>query len=142
MGDKGHSDQGAVIGRRVDSNAELLYRLEHDGAHHLVRATITGCWVGKDLERYADDLRPMMAICRSRYGMAKLLVDRLGAPVQSQAVHNRLIQLMPTYLRDTDALAMVVSSALVRMQAKRVLILSRSDIFLDEGEALAWLATF
>lgn len=118
------------------------YRIEHHPALGIVRVTASGLLSESDLEAYVASVRPALEANRRRYGIAKLLLDRRYAPVQPPLIHALLRELMPSYLHVDDALAYLVASALVSIQIKRVLVLARSEIFLEERDALAWLARF
>ncbi|PZU05966.1 hypothetical protein [Sphingomonas sp.] len=115
------------------------FRIECERDLRIVRASVFSHWSEADLERYVQTVDPILKKQRGRHGVARLLVDRRLAPVQSQAIHEKLRTAALLYLHPKDALALLVDKALVRLQLKRGIGQARTELFTEEPAAMEWL---
>lgn len=118
-----------------------MHIIEVDTAAHLLRIKLTSFWTQETFDAFESELGALLRQLGWKPGSYDCLLDVRERGVQSQ-------QMSDTVHRSRHAqekalqprrFAILVSSALVRMQAARVNP-STSTIFVDEGEALEWLA--
>jgi hypothetical protein len=105
----------------------------------IVKVVILTCWSEADFQAYSAKLLPAIEENRRLHSRARLLIDRRNAPVQSQAVHLQIRNLMETSFQESDAVALLISAALVNLQSQRIALRARGRIFRDEESAVAWL---
>jgi hypothetical protein len=119
----------------------MPFELILDRKRCLLRIKLRGFWDDATMSAYEreyraafielDSLRPRQTYC---------IVDCSEYPVQSQEIsrgHDELVAWLGP--READRAALIVSNALVRMQASRGLS-DRMAVFLSEAEAMEWLA--
>lgn len=92
-------------------------------------------------EVYEFEAKLTEACRKSRmiFGRARILVDGTDATVQTQEVMNAFLELETFVTGAQDRHALVLPSALARMQAARSLHNERERAFPSKEEALAWL---
>lgn len=116
-----------------------MLKLFVDEKARILRADIKDVLTVSEAEKFKADLTIASVDARRRFGRFILVADTLGAPVQPQEVIMALPT--PTVLikAPEDRWAVVVSSALARMQAERLLSHPQAKAFLAVPEAEQWV---
>lgn len=118
------------------------YRLELDEATGFVWGRGRGFWSLADGEDYFRKVKPLVDESRKRLGAARVLIDGRGTPAQTPEVAERFEQISLSLYRPEDRVAIVVDSALFKMQLSRVRVGAKSpQVFLSPDEAETWLKT-
>lgn len=118
------------------------YTLKFDAERCFLRVTISGHWLLDDLAAYdkaqRDELERLAAL---GFGPLKtgILIDARGQGPQSQDVVAALGVIFQAPIYRARQVAVLQSSALLAMQARRVDAQSR--VFTNEDEAIAWLTS-
>lgn len=116
--------------------------MQIDEANELVRTQTRGSWTLDETEDYIGELTELVDECRRRFGRARVLVDRRGAPDESEAITDRLVEADATMFTDTDRLAVVVDSSLVKSRMRRRFTHTGSQAFLSHMAAELWLTAW
>ena len=120
-----------------------MYRLEFDPERDLITATLSGFWASETVAAYAADLTALLRRAGAPDRRIRLLGCSAAMPVQSaetSAAFGKFSAELNVVC--TGPIAIIVGSALNRIQASRVLAHERVRVFLDESEALDWLMSF
>ncbi|MHA6723923.1 hypothetical protein [Sphingomonas sp. RS2018] len=106
-----------------------------------MRIEVHGFWPTDAIPSYLAELRRQTdALQVACGGCRRILVDMSDYPIQSQAVaeaHANIIAHGKTAMKAFTAV--VMTSALSRLQAKRMAQLAGHELFDDEASARAWL---
>ncbi len=107
----------------------------------IIRSVSTGMTPPEELEVYVQELRRLRDRERARTGLFLHLVDAREGAVQSQWASERLSKHTASDggLVDHDKTAVVVNSAIVKMQVARLTGHTQYATFTDMDEAIAWL---
>lgn len=94
-----------------------------------------------EMETYIGDVQRLRQRQRVQAGRFLHLVDVREGSVQSQITSDKLSQLLQsdTGISDTDKTAMVLNSAMLKMQVTRLTPHLPYAMFTDFDEAVAWL---
>jgi len=115
-----------------------MYVLTLDEDEKLVRVHIEGVLTAIEARRFNTELAQMAVIARNRFGSFRFIADTAKAPVQPQEV----IENLPTpgqLISDPgDRWAVIVSSALAKLQANRILAHPQAQAFLSASAAETW----
>lgn len=115
-----------------------MYHLEYDRSAHLLTSTQKGVLTTELATAYALDLQREMMAGLARSPDLRILIDASESQVQpgaSFAALSRLGGVFPNPPRT----AVVVSSALAKMQAVRGILSPSVQTFTTKAEALDWL---
>jgi len=116
-----------------------MYKIRFDEASGILICNNGGFWTIETAACFFDDLNTAILEALKRSGQARLLIDNSDFPVQSQEV----IELMAERTERMGALrartAIVMTRALAKIQAKRIINNPDVAIFEDSGAAKAWL---
>lgn len=113
-------------------------RADADGT--LLDIELRGFWDASTVERFAGAVAMALQTMKSagcRPGDQVTLVDNARLNIQSQDVVHRFEELIERRLNTSRRTAVIVSSALLKMQAKRVG--PSHQFFEDRDAALRWL---
>ena len=117
-----------------------MYRIESDFAHRRLVMLLEGFWDPDLITRFAADLSTEASKIRSRCPDFSSLCDASQLQVQSANViegFNAIVDLGPKMT--TGRSAIVVGSALLKLQAERVFKGTRARVFTDRHAAEDWL---
>lgn len=119
------------------------FAIEVDGARTEIRAVLSGFWTLEIAERYEQERHSVFEKATrggARSDTLVSLTDVSAMVPQSQDVISVMKRISTTYAGRTRRSAIVVSSALTRMQASRVAMTDdTARVFSDFGEAEDWL---
>lgn len=109
----------------------------------IIHSVSRGMTSPEELEVYVLELRRLRQRQRARNGRFLHLVDAREGAVASQWAGERLTKHISSDgdLQDQDKTAVVVNSAIVKMQVARLTPQAQYATFTDMKEALAWLHT-
>ena len=115
-----------------------MYSVEIDEQRNLLRLTLRGFWTAETLRAFTAELMPIIAARIVAKGNVDALIDCREFAVQSpeQAAGFQKLFIQPG---DIVRRAVIMPSALGRMQAERALGPNMLRYFSTEQEAIAWL---
>ncbi len=117
-----------------------MYSVTIEPAHRLLRIRVDGFWSMEVMTAYVAELRQQSDALRNAGGCERILVDMSDYPIQSRAVADGHAQIIARAKAMTNTrTALVMKSALSRLQAMRVADLAGDQLFEDEASARAWL---
>ena len=97
-----------------------------------------GFWSVEAIQQSGDAILGVMQRCRREFGNIAMLVVTDAPLVQTAEVLEATKRRMQAW-GPNDRMAIVMSSALVNLQANRFLASDKCRIFASENEAVAWL---
>lgn len=106
----------------------------------MMRIEVHGFWTLDTMRAYVAELGGKARALREAGGCHRILVDMSDYPIQSQAIaeaHASIINHGKTELGAVTAV--VMKSALSKLQAKRMAKLAGHELFDDEPAAREWL---
>ena len=98
-----------------------------------------GFWTDEMVDDHFRQLRRIAATARRSVGDVRVLVDLRGAAVQSPSVAARIKQETRQVWTDRDRIAVVLQSALAKLQIDRVVDNGNHASFVAIEDARAWL---
>lgn len=116
-----------------------MFAFEYDQATGIVRCHSNRFLSVGDLEAHARQVKDTVDRAKRELGYVHLLVIATEAKVQSSAVMDQVVRMQDGFMTARDRMAMVVTSALVRLQVARTIASDRVRTFQTEADALAWL---
>jgi len=116
-----------------------MFKIVFDDAKGIVRTTVEGFWTLADVDSCATEMRPYLVAARRTAKRVLVLCDARNFPVQSLQVAAAFRDMELNMGAMRDRLAMVVSSALLKMQGQRSFDASPTAYFCSMDEAEAWL---
>jgi hypothetical protein len=117
-----------------------VYDLHFDPGERVLYIRMHGFWSAELLARFGAEVFAAGARIREQHDGFAILTDARACPVQSGEVAAGLHDLsLRSAAMNPAPIATVVSSALVALQGRRVLTPSNYRVFVDYGEALAWI---
>ena len=127
----------------VADGGEPPFAIDIDVAQRFVRLTLVGMWTLAIVDAYVDALTQAFkdaATAGAAPGALRTLVDLRRHGIQQRDVAQEIEARLAQGAAQVQRLAVLVSgSALHAMQARRAGSLIQARVFVDEGEALAWL---
>jgi hypothetical protein len=117
-----------------------MFTVTNEPEHRLMRIEVHGFWTPDTMRAYLTELGAKASALGSIGGCRRILVDMSDYPIQSQAIaegHARIIAHGKTEMRAKTAV--VMTSALSKLQAKRMARLAGQELFDDEPAARHWL---
>lgn len=117
-----------------------MYEISLDRDCKLLRVAFKGLWDIQTLDRYEAERETAVRGAGWRSGEYDYLLDLRDHPVQPRDVAARGDEHYRTFQPRPRKLAMIVTSALARMQVTRVVKGTHERFFDDDKAALAWLA--
>lgn len=121
-------------------NSTTPFAIHVDWSRRIIRMTIRGYWDQPTLAAFTRALEAEEGRLRPEAGEFAYLCDARALKIQSKDVGTLWTSFLT--LRNPRGLrtAVVVSSALSRLQIERVAGTSNRRVFVELGEALDWLA--
>lgn len=116
-----------------------MFNFAFEPATGILRIHVTGSWTLPEVERYAQEAGVQFAKARQHAGTLRLLIDLSRTEILSQAIIDPLAKAGMQYARPDDQVALVVSSALMKLQMKRMIGDAPTPIFISDEEAASWL---
>ena len=102
--------------------------------------TTQGFWTKADAFMFYPLLATVAGMSRARHGHALLLFDASNAVVQDGSLIQAAAPDRETALRETDRIALVAGSSLLKMQIKRNnAAIPTTEYFISRSEADLWL---
>lgn len=118
-----------------------MFELTADHQLRMLRIVLRGFWTEADMARYDFEVGRSMAELRNSGGCRSILIDMVDFPIQTQAIAEAHAAKLRMVKQTTDIrVALIMPSALSRIQAARVASDTGHKTFGTEGEAMAWLA--
>lgn len=114
------------------------YSLTFDTGRGIIRHRNIGFWTADEVESFFPIFRDLAAECRRRFGRVLMLCDLVDAPVQGKSIAEALAGLGSVF-GPGDKVAVSVTSAVARMQMRRVGSADGMTYFTSDAEAVAWL---
>lgn len=117
-----------------------MYNINVDTETDLIIIELEGFWTESDFEKFIVDQHEALSKLECRIGKHRLLCDLSKLNVVAQDVAARIsTDLNSQGPRDAEWIAIVVSSALLKLQMQRLLMRSNAKIFDDVASAKEWL---
>lgn len=117
-----------------------MYDISLDRNRRLLRAVFTGLWDIQTLNRYEVEREAAVRGAGWRSGEYDYLLDLRDHPVQTQDVAAKGDEYYRSFQPRPRKLALIITSALARMQVTRVVKGTQERFFDNEKAALDWLA--
>lgn len=118
-----------------------MFEVTADHQSRMLRIVLRGFWSDADMARYNVEVGRTMAELRNTGGCRTILIDMVDFPIQTQAIAEAHAAKLRVVKQTTDIrVALIMPSALSRIQAARVASDTGHRTFASEGEAMAWLA--
>ncbi|MCE7798188.1 hypothetical protein LWE61_16735 [Sphingobium sufflavum] len=97
-----------------------MLTLHYDERTGIIRRTAQGLASPAEFDAHLRNLEPMLARSRARHGKALHLIDAGASPVQVKESFDHMAGKIQDTVAQQDCSAIVMQSALARMQAKRL----------------------
>lgn len=136
------SGPDAAFSFRRPGEPQEIFRIGFDPAANLIRAYAGGCWSVDETHRYIGALTRFVHGHRSRSGVARVLLDRRDILTQSPEVADLLARANGAIFRDSDKIALVVSSSIAKSSLRQRMPHPGSKAFLSIEAAEVWLGAF
>lgn len=117
-----------------------MYEINTDPAQKLLMIKVRGFWTGNTMATYRSEVGQQASTLRQAGGCKRILVDMSNYPIQSRAIADGHAAAL-RFARETlgARAAIVMTSALSKLQATRVATSSGHRIFSDSVTAMSWL---
>ena len=112
------------------------FRIQREPEAGLIRIRLSGFWDQATVTEFETSLRQVL---RSHTTDRLVLIDARKHDVQSREVMDRFKQVTAQVRRPGTRVAVLVGSALGKMQAQRIDPQASHRVFTSESESLAWL---
>lgn len=119
-----------------------MFEITIDLQLRLLRIVMRGFWDAAVMADYSTVVRHRMGDLLRTGGCRYILIDMVGFPIQSQEVaegHAAFLRIVKN--RGDTRVALVMQSALSKLQAARVASDTGHATFRTEEEAMAWLVS-
>ena len=117
-----------------------MFTVTIDPAYRLMRIEVHGFWTLDTMRAYVAELSGKARALEERGGRRRILVDMSDYPIQSQAIAEAHASIINHGKTEMGAVtAVVMKSALSKLQAKRMARLAGHELFDDEPAAREWL---
>jgi len=117
-----------------------MFDVTVDPALRLMRITMRGFWSAMTMAEYSSVVRRKMGMMLSGRGCRYILIDMIDFPIQSKEIaegHAAFLRIVSE--RGGTRVALVMQSALSKLQAARVASDTGHATFDSEEAAIAWL---
>ena len=116
------------------------FKVEWDERRGSGVLTVQGFWTLADAAKFYPLLGSLVAMSRARHGHALILFDASNAVVQNGSLMQAASEKRDSDLRETDRVALVAGSSLLKMQIKRSnAALAATEYFISRSAADTWL---
>ncbi len=117
-----------------------MFEITTDPPRRFLRIAMRGFWDAGTMTAYSKAVRTALGTLQQGGGCGFILIDMLDYPIQSKAVaEGHADNLRIVKARGAARVALVMQSALSRLQAARVAADTGHATFPSEDAALAWL---
>ncbi len=116
-----------------------MFKFEIDEQDQILRVKTAGFWSLDEADQFIAEFGRVLEGFRRRFGQANILMDARESAVQSPETAQRLQSLRELFPLSGDKFAMVVGSALKKMQVSRGFSTEDSLAFLSIEDAESWL---
>jgi hypothetical protein len=117
-----------------------MFEVTADPKRQLLRIVMRGFWDAETITAYSAAMRRTMGDLQRTAGCRRILIDMVDFAIQSKEVAaGHAAYLRAVRDRSEARVALVMQSALSRLQAARVASDTGHSTFATEAEALAWL---
>lgn len=117
-----------------------MFIVTTEPAYQLMRIEVQGFWTRETMRAYVAELGKRTKTLDSCGGCRRILVNMSAYPIQAPDIaqgHVRIVLHGKTEMK--AATAVVMTSALSKLQAKRMANLAGHELFNDESTARTWL---
>jgi hypothetical protein len=119
-----------------------MYSITVDVENDLIAIELEGFWTESDFEQFMVDEHAALNRLQCQIGKHILLCDLTKLNVVAQDVGTRIAtDLNSQGPRDAEWIAIIIKSALLKLQMQRLLTRSNAHIFEDVKSAREWLLT-
>lgn len=119
-----------------------MFEVTHDQRLGMLRVTLRGFWNGATMAGYTQAVQRCMADLRRTGGCKYVLINMIDFPIQSTQIADAHAANLRNVKRIAGVrVALVMQSALSRLQASRVAADTGHRTFATEDAALDWLLT-
>ncbi|MGC5799530.1 hypothetical protein [Sphingomonas sp. NFX23] len=117
-----------------------MYEISSDPARQLLIVRVSGFWTREIMATYRAEVGQQASVLRQAGGCKRILVDMSHYPIQSGDIADGHAAAL-RFARETlgARAAIVMTSALSRLQATRVATSSGHRLFNDDVAAMTWL---
>jgi hypothetical protein len=117
-----------------------MYTITIESEHRLMRIEVSGFWSSDVFPGYLAELRRHVEALAPSGGCRRILVDMSRYPIQPKDVAQAHANIIAHGKSEMKACtAVVMSSVLSKLQAKRMANLAGRELFDDEPSARHWL---
>lgn len=117
-----------------------MFTVTIEPAHQLMRIEVRGFWTPDTMRAYVGELGTKAGALGLSGGCRRILVDMSDYPIQAQAIAEAHVRIIGHGKTEMGAItAVVMTSALSKLQAKRMAKLAGHELFDDEPAAREWL---
>jgi hypothetical protein len=117
-----------------------MYAIVADQELRMLRIVLRGFWTAEVMARYLSEVRRAMGSLVQTGGCKYVLIDMLDFPIQSKEIAEAHANALRAVKQTGDTrVALILQSALSRLQAARVATDTGHQSFASEAEAMAWL---
>ena len=113
--------------------------IEHDEALGILRCVSRGSTAAAELALFAQKAVMLQARARARHGRCLILVDASETAVHSQEMATHFSTLAAAKSEPGDRSAIIIQSAIAKLQSQRMAPKDSTAYFTNEADALAWL---
>ena len=114
----------------------------HEASSGLIRVIGRGQWSSEKVQRHFVDLGQLIAERRRAEAPVLVLVDVRDSLVQQAETVERIARAMTSVYQESDRVAVVVSSSLLKMQLKRLGNIAKVEFFVSMNAARTWLTAY
>ena len=117
-----------------------MYRIEYDADAAILNVVLVGFWTAEKTQRFAGEVAAELGALRRQGLRFGVLADAREFAVQARDVIDGLMRVInASDQKDRAPTAIIVGTALGKMQAERTLTAPHVHIVSDRDDAVAWL---
>lgn len=124
----------------IDGEGDISSWIEPDSG--IIRVVGTGHWSPADVEIHFAALHRLIAGRRAVAAPVLVLVDLTASPVQESAIAERIGRATTRVYKESDRVAVIVTSCLLKMQMKHVVDVANLEFFISHNAARMWLTAY
>ena len=113
--------------------------IEFDERLGILRCVSRGSTSLADIEAFGRKATSLQARARARLGNCLILVDASETPVHTKEAAAHFSEMAATRFKAGDRTAILIASALAKLQSQRMTTKDATAYLTSEAEALAWL---
>ncbi|MFT3965907.1 MAG: hypothetical protein QM690_08505 [Sphingobium sp.] len=116
-----------------------MISIRYDEEDGIVRTVASGLASVEEFNAYMPKALELMERSRARHGRALHLIDAADNPVQTRDTFDHIVRASEGATREGDRFAVVLHSALARLQINRMADAHLHRFFADSDSARGWL---